>query len=677
MISLKDLDLKFKYRLNKDKLNIDFYEKCLNVSSKYDRAVGYFTSSSLLALGQGLKNFTKNNGKIRIVANPLLSEEDYNAILRGEKAKENIIEKALLRELSFCEDKSLKNNEFSTLSYLISEGILEIKIAFSKDNSLYHEKFGIFYDAYGNKVSFSGSANETLNGLTSNFEKIDVYFGENELFRINDMVDDFENLWNNTTENLTIIDVPNIILSKIVNLNKNSNYKKEVKPREYQLEAIKSFKDNQWKGIFEMATGTGKTITSLLITKEYKKEKSRMFLIILVPFTHLVEQWISNCRLLGYKQILKCYGNKSSWIRKLENKIRDFNIGISDLEVIITTYKSASSIEFNDLISCIKNNSFIIGDECHYFGIKSLTNNKFENINARLGLSATPDRWWDETGTDNLRRYFGKTVYEYGMGKAIENEILTEYKYNPVVCDLNESEMLRYEKITRQVQKLMLKEKKTYQEKEDIEKLNRKRSLILAKAKSKINILIELLKKEDIKNLKHTLVYCAPGDIDNITKLISDLGIRVYRFDSKVKNNQRSKLLERFNQGDIQILIAMKCLDEGVDIPATKKAFFLASTSNPREFIQRRGRILRKSPNKNLAIIYDFIVIPSQAKESIYTTIIKKEMPRFAEFSKYAINKYDSRMIIKQYLEIVNLEYLMDKLPWEVYRELQEEFGNE
>lgn len=674
MNSLSDLDLKFKYRSNKDRINTDFYEKCLKVSSRYDRAVGYFTSSSLSVLGEGLEKFIGNCGKIRIVANPLLEDDDYKAILRGEKAKEDIIEKALLRQMNFCKD-TIENDSLSTLAYLISEGKLEIKIAFSEDNILYHEKFGIFYDSYGNKVAFSGSANETLSGLVNNFEKIDVYFGENELYRINDMIDDFEKLWTNKTERLTVINIPDAVLLNILSFNKKSkkDNRKEVKPRSYQIEAMKAFKDNQWNGIFEMATGTGKTITSLLITKEYKNDKKRLFLIIIVPFTHLIDQWIDNCKLLGYKRIIKCCGSKISWVHKLESKVRDFNIGISDLEVAITTYKSASSIEFNDIVNRIKSNGFIIGDECHYFGVKSLRDNRFGNIDARLGLSATPDRWWDEIGTSNVRSYFGKTVYEYGMSEAIENGILTQYEYNPVICDLDEKEILEYEKITRRIQKLLLKEDKTYEDKKAIKELNRKRSLVLSKTKDKIYKLIDLLKKENLKELKHTLIYCAPGDIDMITKIVADLGIRVYRFDSKINNRQRSEILQRFELGDIQVLVAIKCLDEGVDIPATRKAFFLASTSNPREFIQRRGRILRKSKGKNLAVIYDFIVIPSNAEEKTYKTIIKKEMPRFAEFSRYAINKFNTRIIMKKYLEIVDLECLMDKLPWQVYREMKEE----
>ncbi|ELC8434700.1 DEAD/DEAH box helicase family protein [Clostridium perfringens] len=677
MSGLADLDLKFKYRSNEDILYRDFYKKCLEVSTRYDRAVGYFTSTSLSLLGEGLERFINNNGKIRIVANPLLEEEDYKAILRGERAKESIIEKALLRQINICQD-TIKNDSLGTLACLISEGKLEIKIAFSNDNILYHEKFGIFYDDFDNKVGFSGSANETFNALVNNFEKIDVYKNTNELYRINDMIADFEKLWLNKTKKLTVVNIPNAVLLKFLSFNNDkAKKKKTVEVREYQKNAIKAFKDNQWNGIFEMATGTGKTISSLFVTREYKKEKKRMFLIILVPFTHLVDQWIENCKLFDYKRIIKCYGNKKSWINKLENNVRDFNIGISDLEVAITTYKSASSDEFNCIINRIRKNAFIIGDECHYFGVKSLQNNKFDNIEARLGLSATPDRWWDEDGTENLRSFFGNTVYEYDMNEAIKNGILTEYKYNPIICNLNKKEILEYEKFTRKIQKVSLKSKKRSEDIKRLEELNRKRSLILSKASQKIKRLEEMLNDEDIKNLKHTLVYCAPGDVDKVTKIISDIGIRIHRFDSKVNNRERTKILKKFDSGEIQVLVAIKCLDEGVDIPSTRRAYFLASTSNPREFVQRRGRILRKARGKNLAEIYDFIVIPEFAEYKTYINIIKKEMPRFSEFSKYAINEYSSRQIVNKYLEKVGMEHLMDKLPWDVYKELKEEFEDE
>lgn len=439
--------------------------------------------------------------------------------------------------------------------------------------------------------------------------------------------------------------------------------------RDYQINAINKFRNNQWRGILEMATGTGKTITSLLIANEYKNINKGIFLIILVPFTHLVDQWEENCELLGFRNLLKCYGLKDSWKYKLQGKVRDFNIGISEMEVVISTYKTASSIEFNEIIGEIRSRSFIIGDECHYFGIKGLRNHNFNGIDARLGLSATPDRWWDNNGTTFLREFFGDTIYEYSMEEAISNSILTEYKYSPIIIDLIKEESKRYEYFTKI---LINKINSKNADKEEIEEINRKRSMILSKAKNKKDTLFEIFKNKNINEVSHTLVYCAPGEINEITLQLSYIGYRVHRFDSNVPLKERGKVLKYFSMGEIKILVAIKCLDEGVDVPSTREAYFLASTSNPREFIQRRGRVLRRAKGKNLAQIYDFIVIPSNISERLYKTIVSKELPRFAEFSRYAIDRFQARSLISPYLRIYSLEYLMDKLPWDVYNEMME-----
>lgn len=442
-----------------------------------------------------------------------------------------------------------------------------------------------------------------------------------------------------------------------------------IEARGYQVKAIESFKSNNWRGILEMATGTGKTISSLLIANEYKKEYGRLFLIILVPFTHLVEQWDKNCEVLGFTNLLKCYGSKDSWMEKLQSRVRDFNIGITDIEVVISTYKTASSIEFNERIKNIRANAFIIGDECHYFGIKGLRSHSLGGIHGRLGLSATPDRWWDENGTSFLREYFNDTVYEYTMEEAIENEILTEYKYTPIVVNLTEKETKRYEQLTK-ILINMLSTKGT--DKEEIEEINRKRSMVLSKAKNKKEILYDMLQNKKNEEVANTLVYCAPGEINEITLELSRSGYRVHKFDSTVPLKERGKILKSFSTGSIQILCAIKCLDEGVDVPSTREAYFLASTSNPREFIQRRGRVLRRCEGKNLAAIYDFVVLPSGVSGNLFKSIASKEIPRFAEFSKYAINRFQARAVVGAYLKIHSLDYLMDKLPWDVYNEMME-----
>lgn len=673
-MGFNNLSLKFKYRSEQDKIYLDFYSKVIKESVKYDRAVGYFTSNSLKLIARSLERFVDKNGYIRIVANPHLSIEDIDAIEKGYKAKEDVVTANLIKEIKIIE-KNIEDNTLDILAVLIYKGILDIKIAFTENNGLYHEKFGIFYDEYGEKIAFSGSANETIGGIRDNFEKVDVYFRKEDNFRIEDMENDFERLWNNNTSGIKVIELPDIIKERIVKnrLNRSASSNKKlinIEPRKYQQEAIRAVKENNWNGILEMATGTGKTITSLLIAKEFLKEQGKIFLIILVPFIHLVEQWEYNCNKFGFSKITKCYGDKKKWSNKLQTDVRDFNIGIIEKHVVIGTYKSASAVEFNYLINKIRGKSFIIGDECHYFGIKSFNEHKLYGITAKLGLSATPDRWWDEYGTESLRNFFGDTVYEYDMKTAIKNGVLTEYKYNPIVVNLVNSELEEYEKLTSRLIRLL--NSKHNIDKDDISQINIKRSLILSKAANKKEILFEMLSELDKDSISHTLVYCAPGEVDIITSKISQLGIKVHRFDSKIDNAERKKVLSAFDEGIIQILVAIKCLDEGVDVPSTRTAYFLASTSNPREFVQRRGRILRNFKGKNIANLYDFIVLPEVIDENFFRTIASKEIPRFAEFASYAINEYNAREIVGEKLRPYSLEYLMDKLPWEVYNEFKE-----
>ena len=301
-----------------------------------------------------------------------------------------------------------------------------------------------------------------------------------------------------------------------------------------------------------------------------------------------------------------------------------------------------------------------------------------DSIHNRLGLSATPDRWFDDMGTDRLRKYFNKTVFEYDLKTAIQNGHLTRYDYHPIVVHLDTGELEEYVDLTRKISRLS-----TYSEEIErgstLERLLIKRSLILSRAQNKTPKLSELLKERRSKgDIRHTLVYCAAGKNKEIISIIADLNIKVHDFVYDVPDKRRTEILSQFDKGDIETLVAIKCLDEGVDIPSTRAAYFLASTSNPREFVQRRGRVLRRSEGKKKAKIYDLIVMPNidndgfdETYDKALMSIISKEIPRFAEFSDNAENKYEAREIIAPYLKKYDLEYLMDKLPYEIYNDLK------
>ena len=673
-MGLNELDLKYKYRSDYDSLFEDFYVKCLRESIKYDRASGYFTSGSLSVLAKGLIEFIDRESQIRIVCNPYISEKDYEAIRLGYKSKSDIITQNMLNELSLTEG-TIENDPLNTLSWLIYMDKLDIKIAYTKNNSIYHEKLGIFYDE-NNIVAFSGSSNETIGGLVNNFEKIDVFYKTTEFERIQDMVNDFENLWCNKTEGLIVEDLPEKIKSYILSKKKGikpQQKRETLKPREYQIDALKALEGNKWKGIFEMATGTGKTLTSIFCAQRFLEVNKKLFLVVMVPLNHLIDQWVDSLELLGFNSILKCHDYKERWKSNLEKKVRNFNIGLTNVECVIAVYDTASTYDFQHIISKIANMSFLIADECHNFGTNSFKVNKFDFFNAKLGLSATPERWWDEEGTNRIYDFFDRVVYEYDIQKAIDNGALVPYKYVPIVVGLSDEELESYVNYTHRIIRCL--NSNSSEKDEEIKRLNRHRSLLISKAVEKKKVLYNILKSKDVSKLCHTLVYCAPSEIDEVTKIISQIGLKVHRFDSKIPNKERGTILEAFDRKDIQVLVAIKCLDEGVDIPSTKTAYFLASTSNPREFVQRRGRVLRKSKEKDVAEIYDFIVMPDTEDNNIFRNVVSKEMPRFAEFSMYSINKYLAREKVGEILEKYELEYLMDKLPWEVYHDMKEKFG--
>lgn len=622
-----------------------------------------------------LNGIIENEGKIYLVTSPKISEQDYDAILTGNEAKKDeIIYNSIKKEL---ESFSIEDKEsiLNYLSWLIAEDILEIKFAIVKNKiGMYHDKIAIFEDGE-NRVCVHGSINDSITA-TYNGESVSVFCSwgtGNEYCDIHKKR--FVDIWDNKDEFYEILRMPKRLKTEFVNISKKfcKTIPKVRKPREYQKDAIQSWKNNNWNGIFEMATGTGKTITSIFAMKEYLKEKNRQFLVVIVPFSHLVDQWISNLEDFGYSNILECRKSKDSWNDKLISLIKDYNSRLIDKTCIIVTYKTASTQNFYDKIEKVKEHLCLIADECHYLGSDEYSKIMLPNFSARLGLSATPDRWFDDEGTQNIMKYFDGIVYEYSLKKAIDNGFLTPYLYYPQVIELTESEQEEYKSLTRRIVNLL--DKKDSNE-EYFQALCRKRKNILDKAYNKYEKLIELLKfQKDNNELEHTLIYCSKGDSKNIVNLLKCLNVNVHEFVYDVSEEDRQKILEKFDDGIYQILVAIRCLDEGVDVPSTRVAYFLSSTSNPREFVQRRGRILRKYIGKEKAIIYDFMVFPNDLVDDYSTgqSIIKKELPRFAEFSLNSLNCFEARNEIFDLVSHYNLENRINMTAYEVYKEYERE----
>ena len=711
-MSLKDHLIKSEYRSLIDDMVRDFYIPCLENAVSYRRAVGFFSSSSLVEVSQGIAKMAQNGGKIRIVASPYLSDEDIEAIKTGYENRKEVIEQALLRQLH--EPVNYYASErMNMLANLVADGILDIRIAYTMDRSgmgMYHEKMGIIEDDEGNVIAFSGSNNESATAMSINYETMDVFrnWGDSsEKERVQLKCNAFHSIWNNNEPNIEVMEFENItkaLIEKYRRKSTNFNIDKEEYPdgvsaegersidktniapripegfelRDYQVEAIDKWEEQDFKGIFDMATGTGKTYTGLgAAVRLSKRLEDRFALIIVCPYQHLVEQWVEDIVLFGMKPIIGYSSSiQRSWKKNLESAIRDQKLKVRKREFFcfITTNATFSSEFVQNQLSKIRSDILLMVDEAHNFGADNLRRLLLPNYKYRLALSATLDRHGDPEGTEALYRYFGGKCIEYSLEKAIGEGKLTPYKYYPVIVSLFDIELQEYDNLTTQIAKCLTKDKrgKTVLS-EKGKRLALQRSRLVAGASGKIQALEKYIMPyiED----KHILVYCGATtvfdgnqenmqidndeirQIDLVTDLLGNkLHMKVSQFTSKENVEERNILKREFADGsNLQALIAIKCLDEGVNIPKIKTAFILASTNNPKEYIQRRGRVLRLAEGKDYAEIYDFITLPRKLDEVTgiteeqmkrELTLVKNELCRAEEFARIALNSVTASAVL-------------------------------
>ena len=689
-----DLNLDLCYRSENAGNIVDgFYTPCLERACCYRRAVGYFSSAGLSAAAKGLSAFIRGSGTMLLVASPCLSEEDVLTISRGYDARHDVVARALLAGFKPDID-SITQDRLSCLAWLIAHKRLEIKLAVKKSANgrgicpgIYHEKFGILGDCTGEKVAFSGSSNESAGGLVDNFESIDVFcsWADAERVRIKEAA--FERLWTDQTPNLEVTPFPLVALEKLLSYAKQwppevdpesardisrpptlplprdrTNVAELVVARDYQNDAIAAWVKNGHRGFFEMATGTGKTITALHAAERLLKELHQLGIVILVPYQHLVDQWEETARKFGFNPV-KCYESTSAWREVLEDQIVDYGIGVRPAICAIVTHKTASEPTFETLIRRIRKPLLVIGDEAHHLGSLGYSPALNTNAQFRLGLSATPTRWFDEEGTSRLTEYFGKTVFEFPLIRAIEEGFLCRYLYFPHISPLTDEEFQKYEELSVQIARVWRSAQSDRRASDRLEFLLRERAEVLNCGSTKLDLLRGLLRAENPDQLCHTLFYCAPKQIDEVVSILaSEFGLRIRRFTAEERPAERQELLGDFDAGRIQALVAMKCLDEGVDVPATKMAFILASSSNPREFVQRRGRILRTHPGKRRALVHDLVSVPPLSATTDWVSdcernLLRRELARFKEFATAADNEYQATAEI---LEIAKHFHILD-----------------
>ncbi len=433
--------------------------------------------------------------------------------------------------------------------------------------------------------------------------------------------------------------------------------------RPYQRQAVNSWFANNGRGTLKMATGSGKTITALAITYELYRQIKLQVLMVVCPYRHLVTQWARECEKFNLRPIL-AFENVHSWQSQLATQLYNLRSGSQTFLTIIVTNSTFISDSFQSQFKYLPEKTLIIGDEAHNLGSPKLEASLPRRIGLRLALSATPERYFDEAGTQSLLSYFGVVLQpEFTLKDAINQGALVNYLYYPILVELTEAESLAYAKITQKIGRALLYREQDnlelpeWEENENLKPLLIQRARIISAAENKLKALREIMQNR--RETTHTLFYCSDGSqetgqgynlhqLQAVSKILgAELGYRIATYTAQTPLKAREILRRQFERGELQGLVAIRCLDEGVDIPAIQTAVILASSGNPRQFIQRRGRVLRPHPSKKHATIFDMIVLPPNLDRKtleVERNLLKKELRRFVEFADLADNAGAARI---------------------------------
>jgi DNA phosphorothioation system restriction enzyme len=439
--------------------------------------------------------------------------------------------------------------------------------------------------------------------------------------------------------------------------------------RSYQRQAINNWFANNGRGTLKMATGSGKTITALATVCELYKQINLQALLVVCPYRHLVTQWARECQKFNLQPIL-AFDALRTWQSQLSTQLYNLRSGSQPFITIITTNSTLIGDGFQSQLKYFPQRTLIIGDEAHNLGAPKLEESLPRGIGLRLALSATPERYFDESGTQSLFDYFGPVLQpEFTLKDAIAQGALVHYLYYPILVELTETESRAYAKLTQKIGRALLYRERgnlelsdigyniSSEDTQELKPLLMQRARLVAAAQNKLSALRELMITR--RETTHTLFYCSDGSLDEsqrsnlhqlkaVAKMLGvELGYKVSTYTAQTPLEERENLRCQFESGELQGLVAIRCLDEGVDIPAIQTAVILASSGNPRQFIQRRGRVLRPHPGKERATIFDMIVLPPDLDREtleVERNLLRKELLRFVEFADLADNAGEARI---------------------------------
>ena len=702
-MSFRELDIQPCYDSGRDDVLNGFYLPVLGESIEYVRLAGYFSSTAFAVAAKGIAGLLENDGRMKLIAGAVLRKKDVDAIRDGLENPSEVIERVAMEDFCSMEDEFVRNH-VRALGWMIAEGRLEIRVAVVKDrggspldetsvlrSGIFHQKIGIFTDNEGQMISFSGSVNETARAWIENVEEFKVFRswigGEYEHFRSD--CEMFNRYWNGETDRVEVLEIPDAVRKHLIQMAPDNldmldldwkphettvedNNSEEVwgddqprkfnesieidinRLRDYQQEAIDNWRSNSWRGILEMATASGKTFTAIMGSYYLFKEIGKLCTVVLVPSKQLVKQWGKELKKYTDNVVL-ISSDEKNWKAMVNDFVSLFRMGSVDHLYIVSTIRSYTNSAEKMLLKIPSQQKLLIVDEAHWVGaVEAQTHFKGTAPIRALGLTATPVRYFDEEGTDFLYSFLGDVVFKFTIKDGQDRGYLCKYNYHVEFCDLDRLELREYIRLTKSIVMEYGNE-----DKKKLTMLLNKRAKVVKDAKSKFKGFDRLLSK--LKGeIDRCVVYCDENQIDTICTILREHDLIFNTFLGTTPDHERQRLISKLTSGMIDVIVAIKCLNEGVDIPPLKMGFFISSSGNPKEFIQRRGRLLRVCEGKNVVDMYDFVVAPdvdqlnlAEPEKKAQDKIIKKELDRVKEFNDNALNSAVNEQKILERLNMI------------------------
>lgn len=672
---------------------------------------GFFSSHCLAQIAPGLAPFIDDNhGVLRVLLSPDISEDDRDAIDRGVRSPQQVMEETVARlfEDARLSPSAVVRHTIDCLAYLVASKRLDLRFVLMRQG-MYHKKQWLFREGR-TWLAVHGSGNATTRGLLVNGEQMTIdrpwMDGPSSTARVARLVAQWERQWRDkhphsitlraeqglrfagrygSSERVpTLLDfwaswradhaaglepalpqsasrTPHILATP-------PGLEWQTGTFRHQAEAVDSYLRANGRGVVAIATGGGKTCAALIAATELQgRHAGPMLIVVLVPTRPLMLQWAEEVAAFGVHPFLPSQCEPTERRAHIEEIRAALSTGGPRTElVIVTNSLFGQDRSIRDLVDGMgaEVETMIIGDEMHNLGVPTFLHDLPQRFDRRLGLSATPIRQYDPDGTDRLFDFFGPQVFEFSLGDAIRAGCLTPYLYFLHEVQLTVQEMDKYSELTEELYAAGFHvddEGQTIIPNDKVARLLRDRRAILEQAEGKMAVLRSLLEGQGPAGIRRTLIYTSAKrpvvatrrQIEHVNELFSDLGVISHQFtNAETSRADADRMLEQFGYGDYQVLTAMKVLDEGIDIPQTDTAYLLASSTVRREWVQRRGRILRRAEGKQCATIHDFLVVPPDPRSPEGRSVLRGELRRAEEFAGLAENEWSNdgpRVILSRY----------------------------